>query len=68
LVFGVLEMSNAVILHYTRPGIESREGIGAEEKMAAVRESLKNNPRLIRSCIAFQDDSPLMQGLTGETR
>jgi len=27
------------------------------------KEMIKNNPRLIRSCIAYQDDSPMMQGL-----
>ena len=63
LVHAVLESSNAVILHYTRPGIEMREGLDEEERMVRVRENLRNNPRLIRSCIAFQDDSPLMQGI-----
>jgi hypothetical protein len=69
LVNAVLESSNAVILHYTRPGIESREELPPEEKMAGTRENLKNNPRLVRSCIVFQDDSPLMQalGLGGTT-
>lgn len=63
LVNAVLESSNAVILHYTRPGIESREDLPADQKLEGVRENLKNNPRLIRSCIVFQDDSPLMQAL-----
>jgi len=68
LVFGVLESCNALILHYTRPGIESREGIGIEEKIAAIRENLKRNPRLIRSCIAFQDDSPFLKGILEEKK
>lgn len=63
LAHAVLESANAVILHYTRPGIESREGLAPEEKIIRLRENLRNNPRLIRSCIAFQDESPLMQGL-----
>ena len=63
LSHAVLESSNAVILHYTRPGIEMREGVADDKKTALLRESLQFNPRLIRSCIAFQDDSPLMQGL-----
>jgi len=68
LVFGVLESCNALILHYTRPGIESREGLDVEEKIAAIRANLRRNPRLIRSCIAFQDDSPFMQGLLEEKK
>ncbi len=63
LVSAVLESSNAVILHFTRPGIQAGEKLGDEERAAMTREMLKNNPRLVRSCIAFQDDSPIMQGL-----
>lgn len=64
LLDAVLECCNAVILHFTRPGIEFGEAItDPEEKMAASRANIKANPRLIRSCIAFQDDSPIMQGL-----
>jgi len=64
LLDAVLECCNAVILHFTRPGIETGEAISdPEQKLAATRENIRNNPRLIRSCIAFQDDSPIMQGL-----
>jgi hypothetical protein len=63
LVHAVLEASNAVILHFTRPGLEAAEGIEEEALIGATREMLKHNPRLIRSCVAFQDDSPIMQGL-----
>jgi len=63
LAHAVLESSNAVILHYTRPGIEMREGLDAEQKLVRLRENIRNNPRLVRSCIAFQDESPIMQGL-----
>ena len=63
LLYAVLESANAVILHFTRPGIQAGESLRDDEKLAATRENLKNNPRLIRSCIAFQDDSPIMQGL-----
>ncbi len=64
LADAILECSNAVILHYTRPGIEIGEGFtDPEEKMAGLRAMLKTNPRLVRSCIAFQDDSPIMKGL-----
>ena len=63
LVHAVLEASNAVILHFTRPGLQAAEGIEDQALIAATREMLKTNPRLVRSCIAFQDGSPIMQGL-----
>ncbi len=63
LVHAVLEASNAVILHFTRPGIQAGERLEGEILIAATREMLKFNPRLIRSCIAFQDESPIMQGI-----
>ena len=64
LMDAVLESSNAVILHFTRPGIEAGEQVTDQDlKLAALRERLKTNPRLVRSCIAFQDESPIMQGL-----
>jgi hypothetical protein len=64
LIDAVLESSNAVILHFTRPGIEAGEAvIDLEIKLKGLRERLKTNPRLVRSCIAFQDDSPIMEGL-----
>ncbi len=64
LMDAVLECSNAVILHFTRPAVEAGETItNPEEKLAMTREMVKSNPRLIRSCISFQDDSPIMKGL-----
>ena len=66
LVDAVLESANAVILHFTRPVIQVGEHLEGEEKLANLREMIKNNPRLVRSCVAFQDDSPIMQGIEGE--
>ncbi|MBU2647633.1 DUF2889 domain-containing protein [bacterium] len=64
LVNAVLESANAVILHFTRPGLQLGETItDPDEKLAAVRTMVQSNPRLVRSCISFQDDSPIMQGL-----
>lgn len=63
LAHAVLESSNAVILNFTRPGVQMLEGLKDDEKLSLTREMLKSNPRLIRSCVAFQDDSPIMQGL-----
>lgn len=64
LVDAVLESANAVILHFTRPGLQIMEAVeDDEQKLSALKEMVKSNPRLIRSCIAFQDDSPIMKGL-----
>jgi hypothetical protein len=68
LAHAILECSNAVILHFTRPVIQVGESLEGEEKLANLREMIKNNPRLVRSCVAFQDDSPIMQGLDSEDR
>ena len=66
LVHAVLESANAVILHFTRPVSQVGECLEGEEKLANLREMIRNNPRLVRSCVAFQDDSTIMQGLAGE--
>jgi len=66
LVQAVLESANAIILHFTRPVIQVGERLEGEEKLANLREMIKNNPRLVRSCVAFQDDSPIMQSLDRE--
>ncbi len=60
----VLECCNAVILHFTRPGLEILEAVEDEDqKLEAVRAMVQSSPRLVRSCISFQDDSPIMKGL-----
>ncbi len=63
LVHAVLESANAVILHFTRPVLQISEGLEGDEMLTSLKEMVKNNPRLVRSCVAFQDDSPIMQGL-----
>ncbi len=64
LVDAVLESSNAVILHFTRPGIEIMEAVtDPEDRQKGFQAMLQANPRLVRSCISFQDDSPLLKGL-----
>jgi hypothetical protein len=59
----VLESANAVILHFTRPGLQVGELLDDEGKLSFLRDMIKNNPRLVRSCVAFQDDSPIMKGI-----
>jgi hypothetical protein len=63
LTEGVLECCNAVILHFTVPQIQANESGTEEERRKRNQEMLRFNPRLVRSCVAFADDSPLMQGL-----
>jgi len=59
---GVLECCNAVILHFTVPQIQENAKGTEEERRKKYQAMLKFNPRLVRSCVAFADDSPLMQG------
>lgn len=68
LVDAVLESANAIILHFTRPVLQASERLEGDEMLASLKEMVKNNPRLVRSCVAFQDDSPIMQGIGPEDR
>ncbi|NQU64416.1 MAG: hypothetical protein HQ517_09070, partial [SAR324 cluster bacterium] len=64
LVNAVLESANAVILHFTRPGLQMGETItNTDEQLANLQTMIQSSPRLVRSCISFQDDSPIMQGI-----
>lgn len=63
---GVLECCNAVILHFTLPSIQAGEqykDAPEAERLALSRAMFEANPRLLRSCVAFADDSPIVQGL-----
>lgn len=60
---GILESGNAVILHFTVPQIRENDKGTEEERKKKFQAMLKFNPRLARSCIAFADDSPLMEGM-----
>ncbi len=63
LAEGVLECCNAVILHFTLPQLQAIEKGDEMERRRGFRDMLRSNPRLVRSCVAFADDSPLMEGL-----
>ena len=63
LADAVLESANAIILNFTRPVVQQAEKLEGEEKLQSLREMVKTNPRLIRSCVAFQDGSPVMRGI-----
>jgi len=66
LVNALLESANAIILHFTRPVLQASENLEGEDMLASLKEMVKNNPRLVRSCVAFQDDSPIMQNLDSD--
>lgn len=63
LAEGVLECCNAVILHFTVPQIRAGESASPEEYLERTRARLKANPRMVGSCVVFQPESPIMQGL-----
>jgi len=50
-------------LHFTRPVLQASEKLEGDDMLAGLKEMVKNNPRLVRSCVAFQDDSPIMQNV-----
>jgi hypothetical protein len=62
-VEGILESCNAVILHFTVPQIQETEKGSEEERKRKFQSMLRFNPRLMRSCVAFADESPLMEGI-----
>lgn len=66
LVYAVLESANAVILHFTRPVLQNSENLEGDAMLASLKEMVKNNPRLVRSCVAFQDDSPIMKEINSD--
>ena len=59
LIEGVLECANAAILHFTIPQIQANAKGSEEERRKRYQDMLRFNPRLVRSCVAFADDSPL---------
>jgi len=66
LTQGVLECCNAVILHFTVPQVQENEKGSIEERRRKYQAMLRFNPRLVRSCVAFADDSPLLQGVEAQ--
>jgi len=63
LAQGVLECCNAVILHFTVPQLRAVETGTERERREKLQALLRSNPRLVGSCIAFAQDSPLMESV-----
>lgn len=59
LIEGVLECANAAILHFTVPQIQANAKGDEAERRKRYQDMLRFNPRLLGSCIAFAEDSPL---------
>ena len=58
----VLECCDQVVLHFTLQQMEKARLLGLEHDLAlAGREMIRQNPGLIGSCIAFSEDSPLLE-------
>jgi hypothetical protein len=45
---------------------EGLKDLPLDEQMEMARLMLKYNPRLLRSCVAFADDSPIVRGLNAK--
>lgn len=59
----ILECVDEVILRFTLPSIRERQAKSGEERIEAYRDMVRQNPRMLGSCIAFAKDSPLLKGL-----
>lgn len=59
----ILECCDQVILRFTLDPLKQILDKKGEEMIAAYKEFLSQNPRLLDSCIAFAPDSPLREGL-----
>ncbi|MDY6842952.1 MAG: DUF2889 domain-containing protein [Thermodesulfobacteriota bacterium] len=61
----VWECCNGVILRFTAPRIREMEEaiVDPEVRAARQRRFIEQNPRLIGTCIAYAEGSPLLQGI-----
>ena len=59
----IWECCNGVILRFTADSLGVLFSKGALEQIEGHREMIKKNPRLIGSCIAFSEGSPIIEGL-----
>lgn len=62
----ILECCDQVILRFTLDPLKQILDKEGEEMIAAYREFLSQNPRLLDSCVAFAPGSPLREGLDPE--
>ena len=59
----ILECIDQVVLRFTLPSLKLALARSEEELMEGSREMIRQNPRLLGSCIAFAEGSPLIKGL-----
>jgi hypothetical protein len=59
----ILECCNMIILRFTADQLREIFSRKEEEKRVLFKEQIKQNPRLVGSCIAFAKGSSLMEGV-----
>jgi len=59
----VLECIDQVVLRFTLPSVAESLEVSDEDRLKGAKEMLKQNPRLIGSCIAFAEGSPLLEAI-----
>lgn len=59
----ILECCEQVILRFTVDPLGAILTLEGQEKVEAFKEFLRQNPRLVNSCIAFAPGSPLREGV-----
>ena len=59
----VLECCDQVILRFTLPSLKGTMSKTGEEYIEAQREMVRQNPRLIGTCIVFAEGSPLRKAI-----
>ena len=57
----VLECCNEIILRFTFTSLREMSAKSGQELLEAGREFIKQNPRMIGSCIAYAKGSPLLE-------
>ena len=57
----ILECCDQVILRFTLPHLRENSSKTGQEWIEAQREMVRQNPRLIGSCIVFAEGSPLLK-------
>jgi len=59
----VLECVDQVILRFTLPWLKGSQSQSEQGQIENLREMVRQNPRLVGSCIAFSKGSRLLEGL-----
>jgi hypothetical protein len=58
----LFEACDAVILSFTAQQMGMADQLGEEQRLEGLLQMVKMNPRLLNSCIAFDENGPLLRG------